>query len=134
MAKFIKRIFAWWDGATLGTLLTVKRRAEMVFEDEFGNKYYEERKATYDGRKRRWVTYKGYADASRVPAEWHGWLHHMHDVRPNETPLSTTQSFEKEHLPNMTGTVYAYHPKGSLWRGGKRAKVSSDYEAWSPDA
>ena len=134
MLKFIKRLFAWWDGATLGTLLTVKRRAEFVFEDPYGNKYYEERKETYDGRKRRWVTYKGYADASRVPAQWHGWLHHMYDNRPNEAPLGTEQAYEKEHIPNMTGTVHAYRPKGSLWRGGKRAKTAGDYEAWSPDA
>lgn len=134
MLKFIKRIFAWWDGATLGTLLTLKRRAEFVYEDQFGNKYYEERKETYDGRKRRWVTYTGYADASRVPAEWHGWLHHMYDGRPNETPLETAQTYEKEHRPNMTGTVHAYHPKGSLWRGGQRKKTAADYESWSPDA
>ncbi|PHS40285.1 MAG: NADH:ubiquinone oxidoreductase subunit NDUFA12 [Robiginitomaculum sp.] len=133
MFKFIKRLFAWWDGATLGTLLAVKRRGKFVFEDEFGNKYYEEKKVTYDGRKRRWVTYKGYADASKVPSEWHGWLHHMYDQRPNEQPLER-QNFEKQHRPNMTGTVFAWRPKGSLWRGGKRDKTASDYEAWSPDA
>ncbi len=27
------------------------------------------------GRERRWVIYNGANDASRVPAEWHGWLH-----------------------------------------------------------
>jgi len=45
MFKFIKRLVAWWDGATLGTLLTLKRRAKFVFEDDFGNKYYEETQA-----------------------------------------------------------------------------------------
>ena len=131
--KFIKRLFAWWDGATLGTLFAVKRRGEFVHKDEFGNRYYEERKATYDGRKRRWVTYKGYADASKVPPEWHGWLHYMYDDAPSEVPLKT-QAWEKPHHPNLTGTVYAYKPQGSLDRGGKRAKVTGDYEAWSPDA
>ncbi|MEE9273016.1 MAG: NADH:ubiquinone oxidoreductase subunit NDUFA12 [Robiginitomaculum sp.] len=133
MLKFIKRLFAWWDGATLGTFLAIWRRAEFVYEDEFGNKYYEEKKLTYDGRKRRFVTYKGFADASRVPPEWHGWLHHMYDQRPNEEPLEK-QGYEIEYQPNLTGTVYAYHPKGSLYHGGKRSKIASDYEAWSPDA
>ncbi len=133
MLKFIKRLFAWWDGATLGTLLAVKRRSKFVFEDEFGNRYYEEKKVTYDGRKRRWVTYKGYADASKIPSEWHGWLHHMYDQRPNEQPLER-HGFAKQHRPNMTGTIFAWRPKGSLWRGGKRDKTASDYEAWSPDA
>ena len=133
MFKFIKRLFAWWDGHTLGTIFAIKRRAEFVGEDEFGNKYYEERKITYDGRKRRWVTYKGYADASKVPPEWHGWLHHIYDQRPSEQPLEV-MPYEKPYQPNLTGTPWAWRPKGSLWHGTKRAKSPADYEAWSPDA
>lgn len=132
MTKFFKRIFAWWDGATLGTLFQIWRKGNKVGEDEFGNTYFEENGEGYDGRKRRWVTYKGYADASRVPPEWHGWLHYMYDETPIDAPLHT-QSWEREHIPNLTGTVHAYKPKGSLANGGKRAKVSGDYEAWSPD-
>ena len=132
MWTFIKRIFTWWNGTTFGTSMMIRRRGEKVGEDEYGNTYYEERKETYDGRKRRWVTYKGYADASRIPAEWHGWLHHMYDQRPSEEPLKT-QTWEKPHHPNLTGTVYAYKPKGSLDRGGERAKVTGDYEAWNPE-
>jgi len=49
------------------------------------------------------------------------------DTRPDH-------AWEKEHRPNLTGTLHAYKPKGSLDRGGKRAKVAADYEAWSPDA
>ncbi len=133
MWTFIKRLFTWWNGATFGTLWQISRKGEKVGSDEWGNTYYQERGDGYDGRKRRWVTYKGYADASRVPPEWHGWLHHMYDDAPSATPLKT-QSWEKPHHPNLTGTVYAYKPKGSLDRGGERAKVSGDYEAWAPDA
>lgn len=130
---FLKRIFTWWNGATFGTLLDIRKKAQKVGEDEWGNQYFEEKKLTYDGRKRRYVTYKGYADASRVPPEWHGWLHHMYDDAPSEVPLKT-QSWEKDHHPNLTGTIYAYKPQGSLDKGGVRQKVSGDYEAWSPDA
>ncbi len=133
MFKFIKRLFAWWDGYTLGTKLAVWRRAEFVFQDEFGNRYYEEKKATYDGRKRRWVTYKGYADGSKVPPEWHAWLHHTTDERPCDAP-QPVPCYEKPYQPNLTGTPWAWRPKGSLWRGGKRPKTSADYEAWTPDA
>ena len=133
MSTFIKRIFTWWNGATFGTLLQIRSKATKVGEDEWGNTYFEENGDGYDGRKRRWVTYKGYADASRVPPEWHGWLHHMYDDAPSEVPLKT-QDWELPHHPNLTGTVYAYKPKGSLDRGGKREKVAGDYEAWSPDA
>lgn len=132
MWTFIKRIFTWWNGTTFGTSWEIRRRGEEVGKDEYGNTYFEERKVSYDGRKRRWVKYTGYADASRIPPEWHGWLHHMYDERPSEDP-PTTQAWEKPHLPNLTGTVYAYKPKGSLDRGGERAKVAGDYEAWSPE-
>ena len=132
MLTFIKRIFTWWNGATFGTLLQV-RGGNKIATDEFGNTYYEQRDkargAGYDGRKRRWVTYKGYADASRIPPEWHGWLHHMYDEPPSETPLPR-QSWELDHHPNLTGTAYAYKPKGSLDKGGARDKVTGDYEAW----
>jgi len=33
----------------------------------------------------------------------------------------------------MTGTPYAYRPKGSLYASGQRPKATGDYEAWTPD-
>ncbi|HTM21418.1 MAG TPA: NADH:ubiquinone oxidoreductase subunit NDUFA12 [Kofleriaceae bacterium] len=131
----LKLIFTWWNGATIGIHNTVKRRARLVGEDAFGNRYYEARddRDSYDrGRPRRWVIYRGYADASKVPAEWHGWLHYTFDEPPTVTPLPR-QSWEKEHLPNLSGTIHAYRPKGSLARGGERQRATGDYEAWTPD-
>jgi len=133
MADFIKRLFTWWNGATLGTLLQIRRFGEKVGEDDYGNTYYQSsEKMNYDGRPRRWVTYKGYADASRIPAEWHGWLHHMYDELPDE--LDTPHAWERPHHPNLTGTVHAYKPKGSLGRGGHATAETGTYEAWTPDA
>ena len=130
-----KRIFAWWDTATYGTLFTLWRRgAKLIGEDVQGNRYFEEgRKPSFsDGRRRRWVIYHGVAEPSRVPPDWHGWLHHSLDQPPTVAPL-TRQDFEKNHLPNMTGTPLAYHPKGSLHHVGKGAPQAGDYEAWSPE-
>ena len=45
-----KRFFIWWSGATLGTFYDIGRRAKEVGTDEQGNKYYQERKASRDGR------------------------------------------------------------------------------------
>ncbi|MGD2132960.1 MAG: NADH:ubiquinone oxidoreductase subunit NDUFA12 [Maricaulaceae bacterium] len=132
MLLFIKRLFAWWDGATLGTLFDVGRRARKVGEDEYGNAYFEERRASFDGKPRRYVIYKGYADASKVTPDWHGWLHHTVAEPPTKAPLRR-QTWEREHKPNLTGTVYAYHPKGSLARQGERAEATGDYEAWTPE-
>ena len=33
----------------------------------------------------------------------------------------------------MTGTPYAYHPPGSILRGGHRARATGDYEPWTPE-
>lgn len=130
---FIKRIFTWWNGHTFGTNWQIRRKGEKIGEDEYGNAYFQERgDKGYDGRQRRWVKYNGYADASRVPPEWHGWLHHMYDNPPGEADL-VDHDWIKPHHPNLTGTVHAYKPQGSLDRGGARAKVSGDYEAWSPE-
>ena len=101
-------------------------------EDEQGNRYYEERRPSLDGRKRRYVIYKGLAEASRVPPDWHGWMHHMVDEPPTVAPLPRRR-WEQAHRPNLTGTAFAYRPPGSLWRGGERAAATGDYESWKPE-
>jgi NADH:ubiquinone oxidoreductase subunit len=127
----LKAIFTWWNGATIGARFDIGRRAAAVGKDEFGNKYYEERKTSLEGRKRRYVIYNGYAEPSKVPADWHGWLHHTYDKPPTEAPLPK-KVWEKSHKPNLTGTPDAYRPRGSLAEGGERQKSSGDYEAWKP--
>ena len=72
----LKSIFTWWNGATIGARFDIGRRAVFVGKDDVGNKYYEERKVSLEGRKRRYVIYNGYAEPTKVPADWHGWLHH----------------------------------------------------------
>ncbi len=132
MLSFIQKIFVWWRDATPGSLYDIHRRGHYVGQDEFGNKYYEERQESLEGRKRRWVIYKGYTDASRIPADWHGWMHHIFEHPPTEQPFSL-KPWEKDHQPNMTGSLHAYHPRGALKHGGVRSPVTADYEAWTPE-
>ncbi|MEO0784611.1 MAG: NADH:ubiquinone oxidoreductase subunit NDUFA12 [Pseudomonadota bacterium] len=130
------KLFTWWNGSTIGALFDIKRRSNFVGEDDFGNKYYQDRKASHGTKNfhRRYVVYKGLAEPSKVPAEWHGWLHHAVDTPPTEAPLPR-QSWEKDHKPNLTGTLLASKPKGSLSNvGSDRQETYSDYEAWTPDA
>ena len=130
----LSKIFTWWDGATIGTLLWSKRHGEHVGTDTYGNKYYRSAKLkTTQGYERRWIIYAGPNDASNVPAEWFGWLHHNYDGLP-ESHLPPPRIWEADYTPNATGTGHAYRPQGSLERGGKRARATGDYEAWSPDA
>jgi NADH:ubiquinone oxidoreductase subunit len=41
--------------------------------------------------------------------------------------------WERPWTPNATGTQAAYRPAGSLDAGGKRARATGDYRAWSPE-
>lgn len=133
MIRFLKTLFTWWNGATLGIHFTILRRGLLVGRDDYGNTYYEAKDASdsYDGRKRRWVTFTGYAEASKVPPEWHGWLHHTFVEPPTTAPLPR-RIWEKDHRPNLTGTIHAYKPKGAISRGGERQRATGDYEAWKP--
>lgn len=125
---FLNRVMqavTWWNGATLNTILWTRRHGEKVGEDAAGNVYYRKK----DGDT-RWVIFNGEAEASRVPPEWHGWLHYTWDEPPTTRPVAK-QSWEKPHLPNMTGTDAAYAPAGSIRK--PQPAERSDYEAWSPE-
>ncbi len=133
ISDVLGRIFGWTSGATIGTFFTIAKRGEHVGTDEFGNRYYLSRdSSSYDGRRRRWVTYNGYADASKVPPDWHGWLHYTFDELPTDQPLPR-RAWEEDHLPNLTGTPMAWRPKGSLAADGVRPPATGDYEAWRPE-
>ena len=107
---------------------------KFVGEDSLGNKYYRAKARKGYHRERRWVHYKDAPEASLVPPEWHGWLHHQSDVVPSEAETSYRRSWQKQHRPNMTGTTGAYRPPGHILAGDKRDKATGDYEAWTPDA
>ncbi len=134
------KLFTWWDGPTLGTQLWAGRqRGEHVGTDAQGNRYYRKARGgkaaptgSYTQREMRWVMYDGVNDASRVPPEWHGWLHGSFDDVP-ESHLPPARIWEVDYTPNATGTPQAYLPQGALERGGKRARADGDYEAWSPE-
>lgn len=133
----LSKIFTWWDGATIGTALDSARHGEHVGTDSQGNRYYRAKRPypkghPFAGRERRWVIYEGANDASRVPAEWHGWLHGTFDGVP-ESFLPPPRIWEADYTPNATGTPQAYRPQGALEKGGIRARATGDYEAWSPE-
>lgn len=124
---------------SIGTKLYTMFYGELVGTDQFGNRYYRrkgakplKRGAGRESREQRWVLYNGEAEASRVPPEWHGWLHHT----INQVPTSAGRKrypWQKEHVPNLTGTPLAYRPPGSVLSGGHRAPATGDYEPWQPE-
>jgi NADH:ubiquinone oxidoreductase subunit len=116
---------------TLGTRLFTLVRGELVGEDEFGNRYYRDRARPEAGRRRRWVLYRGAAEASKVPPDWHAWLHYTIAEPPSARPLPA-QPWERPHRPNPTGSPEAHRPAGHPLGEGRRARASGDYEAWRP--
>jgi NADH:ubiquinone oxidoreductase subunit len=115
----------------LSTILDTYLRGVKVGYDETGNQYYHERKKRKGVRQRRWVIYAGEPEASKVPPEWHLWLHHTTDAPIAEnSPLH--KSWQKPHQANQTGTNAAYFPPGHVLAGGERAKATGDYQAWQP--
>lgn len=125
VGSFTNRFFSWWNGQTLGTQLFTWRKGVKVGQDGQGNVFYRNRDDS-----RRWVIYSGLVEASRIDADWHGWLHRTFDETPTEKPL-VHKDWEKPHQENLTGTAMAYAPAGSL----RQAKPADrrDYEAWSPE-
>jgi len=117
---------------TFGTWLFTKMRGELVGTDADGNRYYQDKRMIAGMRRRkRWVIYNGVVEASRVPADWHGWLHYTTDVLP---PVGgpPRRPWQKDHLPNLSGTPLAYHPPGSAVAENRDSKPKPSYEAWRP--
>ncbi|MBL6428833.1 MULTISPECIES: NADH:ubiquinone oxidoreductase subunit NDUFA12 [Maritimibacter] len=123
--RFILSLLTWWHEETLGTRLYTWRKGVKVGEDAQGNEFYRNK----DDSK-RWVCYAGEPEASRISADWHGWLHRTFDDNPANSPLAH-KDWEKPHVDNMTGTAMAYVPAGSIRR--EKPVERSDYEAWQPE-
>ena len=100
--SFLKQIFTWWYRQTFGTFLYTFFVGRFVAEDEFGNKYYSDSK-----KKKRWVIYKNRVESSKIPPEWHSWIH-----------------FQTINKP----TKKAHKPEGSLLNDSK--KSMKKYETW----
>tara|TARA_B110000503_G_scaffold4743_1_gene6275 strand:+ start:54 stop:437 length:384 start_codon:yes stop_codon:yes gene_type:complete len=121
----IKRVFTWWDDQTFGTQLWTWRKGVKVGEDQQGNIFYKNKDDS-----RRWVIFNGPIEASRIDPDWHGWLHRTWNEPPTDKPL-VHRSWEKPHQENLTGTVAAYAPAGSLRQATPAPR--GDYEAWTPE-
>jgi NADH:ubiquinone oxidoreductase subunit len=128
--SLLSMLFTWWNGPGLTTRLFTARHGVEVGRDDQGNIYY--RKGSGPTEK-RWVIYNGEPEASRIPPEWHLWMHRTVNDPPSTKPL-VTRTWERGWTPNATGTRLAHRPSGALIAGAKRAATTGDYRAWTPDA
>ena len=105
----------------MGTFIYTLFKGKLVGIDEFGNKYY----SSSSGK--RWVIYNGITESSKIPAEWHLWIHFLNNKRPSKNMNKFT--WQKKHKENLTGTKDAHKPEGSLSSESK--KDNKKYETWN---
>ena len=120
MISFFKQIFTWWNRQTVGTFIYTLFKGKLVGTDEFGNKYYTNSKGS------RWVIYSNLVEASKIPPEWHSWIHFLIE----KIPQKDVKKFfwQKDHSENLTGTTKAYKPEGLLSSDSK--KKMKKYDTW----
>lgn len=107
----------------------IRLSARRVGSDATGNSYWESKRALRDGRPKRFVLFAGPAEASAVPPEWWGWLHH---TTPSPLSAQPQYAWQKPHRPNLTGTAEAWRPPGSQYKAGQPVNPAGDYQAWTP--
>jgi len=117
----IKQIFTWWNSQTLGTFLYTVFFGKLIGRDEFGNKYYQNKKG------KRWVIYNGEINASKITSDWFSWIHHTTDIAPDKKNLKK-YFWQKPHRDNKTGSAESYKPNKIT----KKGKDFKKYETWKP--
>jgi len=120
LINFLKQIFTWWNRQTFGTFVYTLIYGKYVGNDQFGNKYF----SSTSGK--RWVIYKDRVESSKIPPEWHLWIHFLKENKPAEN--LNKFNWQKQHEENLTGTDKAYKPEGSL--SLKSQKNMKKYETW----
>jgi len=120
VSSFLKQIFTWWHRQTIGTLIYTLFFGKFIGKDEFGNKYFSSSKG------KRWVIYKDTVESSKIPSEWHLWIHFLTNDKPSDNLRKF--AWQKKHEENLTGTIKAYKPDGSLTSDSK--KNMKKYETW----
>ena len=120
MINFLKQIFIWWHRQTIGTFFYTLFNGKLIGKDEFGNKYYSNKKG------KRWVIYNSETESSKIPPEWHLWIHFLVQKTPSNKEKKF--SWQKQYEENLTGTNRAHRPEGSLTSDFK--KNMKKYETW----
>ncbi len=114
----LKVIFTWWNKQTFGTFLKTLFTGKFVGTDEFGNKYYKNKK------DERWVIYSKDVEATKITSEWYLWMHHTINKIPDYKELKK-YSWQKKHKENKTGTKESFRPIKI-----KKDNIKKKYETW----
>jgi NADH:ubiquinone oxidoreductase subunit len=97
--------------------------------DDYGNKYFELKSSDAFGRKKRVCIYSGVVEATKIPSEWHSWMHYKSDA-PN---IEKKHFWQVMHLPSLTGTKFRFtntNPNSEVKK--EYSQTPSRYSAWRP--
>ena len=117
MLTIFKEIFTWWNHQTLGTRINTILFGKFAGKDQFGNKYYQNKYG------KRWVIYNGEVEATKIPNEWYSWMHYTNNKIENLHEVKK-YNWQKEHMPNQTGSENSYHPNKS------KNEIKKKYSTW----
>ncbi len=112
-------IFTWWNKTTLATFFKTFFTGKLVGKDEFGNKYYKNK------RDERWVIYSGNIEATKITSDWYLWMHHTVNKIPDQIDKKKKYTWQKEHTENKTGTKDSYKPVKI-----RKNSLNKKYETW----
>ena len=94
-----------------------------------GNRYYVQNKGVGPlGVPRRWVIYTNFAEASKIPAEWHGWMHYTVDTPPTEQKYAA-RPWQRPHWMNLDGHTGGLPSAGLHSRQGRASKSDGRLQA-----
>ena len=93
----LKQIFIWWYRQTIGTFIYTLFTGKFIGIDEFGNKYYS------NSANKRWVVYKNEIESTKIPPEWHAWIHFIKINKPKES----TRSIGVPRAPAKQRTLFS---------------------------
>ena len=113
----------------LGTYLYTWFYGNLVGTDKLNNKYFCNFKKFNDLKAKRWIIFSGEIESSLIPSHWHAWLHKTISTPPIN--YQHKYKWQKDHLPNMTGTSKAYYPNSHLLSDSKK-NIIEEYETWKP--
>lgn len=93
------------------------RGGTLVGRDAYGNRYYElNDDPSLPFYRKRYAELAGTDEPSRIPPEWHGWLHYTNDDAPSQTDVYVSHSWMTAHTPNWTGSDRRYVPYSTTVR------------------
>ena len=113
----------------LGTLLYSFFYGKKVGQDKDGNKFYIHK---YN-LKKKWVIYNKIVDPTSLKVAWQLWLTNNKKEVPADINNNKTYTWQKEKIPNYSGTKHSYHPKISKNTPQKSKKNKNLKEIWSPE-